>query len=93
MKVKEFIELFDKLGYDDETDILCGAYALNGDWYNFNFEVEDNDRMLNPDDNSIAITLEPSEDYVNSRLRDRYDIDTLMRRIYDDVYYILTHDE
>ena len=93
MKVKEFIELFDKLGYDANTDLMCGAYDLNGDWYEFNFEVEDDDRRLNPDDNGIAITLEPSEDYIDSRLLSRYDVDVVMKRIYDDVYYILTHDE
>lgn len=93
MKVKEFIELFDRLGYDENTDLMCGAYDLNGDWYEFNFEVEDDDRKLNPNDNGIAVTLEPSEDYIDSRLRSRYDVDVVMKRIYDDVYYILTHDE
>ena len=46
MKVKEFIELFEKLGYDENTDLMCGTYDLNGDWYEFNFEVEDDDRKF-----------------------------------------------
>jgi len=93
MTIKEFIQEFKALGYNDDTDLVIGAYDINGDWYSFNFEIEDEDRQLNPSDNSIAITLEPSEDYINSRLRSRYDVDDVSRRIYEDVRWILMHDE
>ena len=75
------------------TDLVIGAYDENGDWYSFNFEIEDEDRQLNSEDNSIAITLEPCEDYINSRLHSRYDIDVLMDRITNSIYYILNTDE
>jgi hypothetical protein len=81
------------LGYNDNTDLVIVTYDINGDWYSFNFEIEDEDRQLNPSDNSIAIVLEPSEDYINSRLRSRYDVDNVSRRIYEDVRWILMHDE
>ncbi len=93
MTIKEFIQEFKVLGYNDDTDLVIGAYDTNGDWYSFNFEIEDEDRRLNPSDNSIAIVLEPSEDYINSRLRSRYDVDNVSRRIYEDVRWILMHDE
>ena len=93
MTIKEFIQEFKVLGYNDDTDLVIGTYDTNGDWYSFNFEIEDEDRQLNPSDNSIAIVLEPSEDYINSRLRSRYDVDNVSRRIYEDVRWILMHDE
>ena len=93
MTIKEFIQEFKVLGYNDDTDLVIGTYDINGDWYSFNFEIEDEDRRLNPSDNSIAIVLEPSEDYINSRLRSRYDVDNVSRRIYEDVRWILMHDE
>lgn len=93
MTIKEFIQEFKALEYNDDTDLVIGAYDINGDWYSFDFEIEDEDRQLNPSDNSIAIVLEPSEDYINSRLRSRYDVDNVSRRIYEDVRWILMHDE
>lgn len=47
MKIKDFINLFENLGYDKNTDLWFGAYDVNGEWYNFEFEVEDEDRQLN----------------------------------------------
>ena len=93
MKVKDFINLFKKLGYDDDTELLIGTFDLNGDWYNFEFEVDDDDRQLDSSYNNLAIVLEPSEDYIDSRFEGRFDIDDVSRRIYEDVRWILTHDE
>ena len=92
MTIKEFIQEFKALGYNDDTDLVIGAYDTNGDWYSFDFEIEDEDRQLNSSDNNIAITLEPSEDYINSRLHSRYDVDILMDRIVSSIYYILNND-
>ena len=94
MKIKEFIQLFESLGYDENTDLIIGAFDLNGDWYSFDFEVEDEDRKLNPEtDNSIAITLDPSEDYITARCGNRFNPERIADKIYDSVYWILTHDE
>lgn len=93
MTVKEFINEFKKLGYDDDTTLTIGAFDYAGDWYSFEFEIEDTDRKLNPDINDIAVTLKPPEDYINKRINERFDVDNLMTRIYDGMYYLLTHDD
>jgi hypothetical protein len=93
MTVKEFINKFRQLGYDEDTTLTIGAFDYAGDWHNFEFEIEDEDRKLNSDINDIAITLEPSEDYINKRINERFDINSLMDKIYDNIYYLLTHDD
>ena len=64
-----------------------------GTWLTTEFEVDDDDRQLDSSYNNLAIVLEPSEDYIDSRFEDRFDIDDISRRIYEDVRWILTHDE
>ena len=39
MTIKEFIQEFKALGYNDDTDLVIGAYDTNGDWYSFDFEI------------------------------------------------------
>lgn len=72
MKVKDFIRLFDNLGYDDDTELNIGAFDSNGDWYEFEFEVEDIDRKTNPDINTIGLTLEVSKPYMDVEMNYKY---------------------
>ena len=86
MKITEFINKFKQLGYDKETDLLFGAYDANGEWYNFEFEVEDEDRQLNPDDNSIAVTIDVSQEYLKHEINEELMLEKLSDEICDAVY-------
>lgn len=86
MKISEFINQFKQLGYDKDTDLIFGAYDANGDWYNFEFEVEDEDRQLNPDDNAIAVTIDVSEEYLKHELDKRLMLEILTDEICGAVY-------
>lgn len=81
MKISEFINQFKQLGYDKDTDLIFGAYDANGDWYNFEFEVEDEGRQLNPDDNAIAVTIDASEEYLKHELDERLMLEILADEI------------
>ena len=81
MKISEFINKFKQLGYDKDTDLIFGAYDANGEWYNFEFEVEDEDRQLNPHDNAIAITIDVSEKYVKHELDEELMLENLTDEI------------
>lgn len=81
MKIKDFIRLFDNLGYDDDTELDIGAFDSNGDWFEFEFEVEDNDRKTNPDINTIGLTLEVSKSYMDSEMNNLYDRDFIIENI------------
>ena len=85
MKITEFINEFKQLGYDKETDLLFGAYDANGEWYNFKFEVEDEDRQFNPDDNSIAVTIDVSQEYLKQELGEELTLEKLSDEICDAV--------
>lgn len=86
MKISEFINQFKQLGYDKDTDLVFGAYDVNGEWYNFNFEVEDNDRQINPHDNAIAITIDVSEEYLKHELDEELMLENLSDEICNAVY-------
>lgn len=83
MKVKDFIRLFDNLGYDDDTELNIGAFDSNGDWYEFEFEVEDIDRKTNPDINTIGLTL------MDVEMNKFYDRDAIIESIVSAVDNIL----
>jgi hypothetical protein len=81
MKVSEFINKFEQLGYDKDTDLIFGAYDANGEWYNFEFEVEDEDRQLNPHDNAIAVTIDVPEQYLKHELDEELMLENLTDEI------------
>lgn len=85
MKISEFISKFEQLGYDEETDLVLGAYDVAGDWYNFEFEVEDEDRKIDPGDNTIAITINVSNKYLKQELNKELMFDSLKDEIYEAV--------
>lgn len=89
MKIKDFIKLFDSLGYDDNTELNIGAFDSNGDWFEFEFEVEDDDRKTNPDINTIGLTLEVSKSYMDSEMNNLYDRDIIIRDIVSAVDNVL----
>lgn len=81
MKITEFINQFKQLGYDKDTDLIFGAYDAYGEWHNFEFEVEDEDRQLNPHDNTIAITIDVSESYLKNELEKELMLENLSDEI------------
>ena len=89
MRIKEFIKLFDRLGYDDETELDLGAYDSNGDWHSFEFEVEDMDRQIDPSINAIGLTIEVSKSYMDAQMNDLYDRDKLIENIVSAVDHVL----
>lgn len=89
MKIKDFIKLFDNLGYDDNTELDIGAFDSNGDWFEFEFKVEDTDRKTNPDINTIGLTLEVSKPYMDSEMNNLYDRDTIIENIVSAVDNVL----
>ena len=89
MKIKDFIRLFDNLGYDDDTELDIGAFDFKGDWFEFAFEVEDVDRKTNPDINTIGLTLEVSKSYMDSEMNYLYDRDAIIENIVSAVDNVL----
>ena len=85
MKISEFINQFKQLGYDKDTDLIFGAYDADGDWYNFEFEVEDEDRQLNPSNNTIAVTIDVSKEYVEHEINEELMLEKLSDEICDAV--------
>jgi len=92
MRVADLIQKFKDLGFDDDTDIDIGGYDKNGDWYDFDFEIADEDRQFNPHINCLEIVLEPPDEYINSRFDSRFDMDRIAERITSSVYQILNSD-
>ena len=89
MKIKDFIRLFDNLGYDDDTELDIGAFDYNGDWCAFEFEVEDTDRKINPDINAIGVTLEVPKSYMDSEMNNLYNRDAIIENIVSAVDNVL----
>lgn len=89
MKIKDFIRLFDNLGFDDDTELDIGAFDSNGDWCEFEFEVEDVDRKTNPDINAISLTLEVSKPYMDVEMNNLYNRNDIIENIVSAVDKVL----
>lgn len=68
MKVVDFINKLEELGYDDNTEINFGECDYDGNWYEFGIEDFDGE-----DSNNISILFYENEDYNKAILSGMYD--------------------
>lgn len=84
MKVKKFLAILDKLGYNDETELKMYVHTYDGDSFMLKIEeIEDTDRRFGFT-NSIDVNLsDPPKEYFS------YHCDTEMSEMIDEIRQVI----
>lgn len=84
MKVKQFLAIIDKLGYNDETELEMYVNTYDGDSFVLNVEeIEDTDRQFGFT-NSIDVNLsDPPKEYFS------YHCDSEMSEMIDEIHRVI----
>lgn len=61
MKVVDFINKLEELGYDENTEINFGECDYNGNWYKFRIEEFENEGA-----DGISVLFYENEEYIRS---------------------------
>lgn len=72
LKVMEFIEKLNKIGYDEETEIEFSVLDFNGEVYDL--EIDNfiyGDDLSIPNVNAIDIEIKMSDEYIKEICRDK----------------------